>query len=133
MLTRRRVSRIFYLRKFFDYPLSLKPETFINMGLKRTFNAGIGYLKSSLIKLDETSLENFYINRFGRPLYEMFFEDDRRTRLEFLNLVRWCKADVIFTHNAHDYNPDHMLTTKIINDIAAEGMIGILRPLGLSK
>ena len=75
MLIRNRVSRIFYLRKFFDYPLSLKPETFINMGFKRTFTAGWGYLKSCLIKLDETSLENFYVNRFGRPLYEMFFED----------------------------------------------------------
>ena len=25
---------------------------------------------------------------------------------------------MIFTHNPHDYNPDHMLTSKIINDIA---------------
>ena len=49
---------------------------------------------------------------------EMFFEIDRETRLKFINLVRHCKADVIFTHNPHDYNPDHMLTSKIINDIA---------------
>ena len=75
MLIRNRVSRIFYLRKFFDYPLSLKPETFLNMGFSRTVKAGVGYLKAALVKLDETSLENFYINRFGRPLYEMFFED----------------------------------------------------------
>lgn len=75
MLIRNRVSRIFYLRKFFDYPISLKPETFINMGFSRTMKAGFGYLKSVAVKKDETSLENFYINRFGRPLYEMFFED----------------------------------------------------------
>lgn len=74
-LLRNRVSRIFYLRKFFDYPISLKPETFINMGLKRTMQAGFGYLHSCVSKKEETSLENFYINRFGRPLYEMFFED----------------------------------------------------------
>ncbi len=74
-LLRNRVSRIFYLRKFFDYPISLKPETFINMGFKRTINAGFGYLHSCVSKLDETSLRNFYINRFGKPLYEMFFED----------------------------------------------------------
>ena len=49
---------------------------------------------------------------------EMFFEIDRETRLKFINLVRHCKADVIFTHSPHDYNPDHMLTSKIINDIA---------------
>ncbi len=75
LLLRNRVSRIYYLRKFFDYPISLKPETFINMGLPRTFKAGMGYLKSCVTKKEETSLENFYINRFGRPLYEMFFED----------------------------------------------------------
>lgn len=49
---------------------------------------------------------------------EMFFEENRKTRLEFINLVRYCKADVIFTHSLHDYNPDHMLTSKIITDIA---------------
>ena len=75
MLIRNRVSRIYYLRKFFDYPISLKPETFINMGFKRTAFAGFGYLKSIVKKLPETSLRNFYINRFGKPLYEMFFED----------------------------------------------------------
>ncbi len=74
-LLRNRVSRIFYLRKFFDYPISLKPETFINMGLKRTVQAGLGYVTSCVKKLPETSLRNFYINRFGKPLYEMFFED----------------------------------------------------------
>ncbi len=75
MLTRNRVSRIFYLRKFFDYPISLKWQTFANMGLWRTVKAGAGYLWAQVHKLPETSLENFYINRFGRPLYSMFFED----------------------------------------------------------
>jgi len=74
-LKRRRVSRIFYLRKFFDYPISLKPRTFINMGFFRTIKAGFGYIKSSIFKKKEDSLENFYINRFGAPLYHMFFED----------------------------------------------------------
>jgi len=48
---------------------------------------------------------------------EMFFED-RAARIKFINLVRYCKADVILTHNPVDYNPDHELTSKIINDIA---------------
>jgi LmbE family N-acetylglucosaminyl deacetylase len=48
---------------------------------------------------------------------EMFYED-RSVRLKFINLVRYCKADVILTHNPEDYNPDHELTSKIINDIA---------------
>ncbi len=75
LLLRNRVSRIYYLRKFFDYPISLKPETFINMGLARTLKAGFGYVYSCVAKKEESSLENFYINRFGKPLYEMFFED----------------------------------------------------------
>lgn len=33
MLVRRRVSRIYYLRHFFDYPISMKLQTFKNMGL----------------------------------------------------------------------------------------------------
>jgi protoporphyrinogen oxidase len=75
MLVRDRVSRIFYLRKFFDYPISLKLQTFANMGLGRTIKAGFGYIRAAMCKRKENSLEDFYINRFGKPLYSMFFED----------------------------------------------------------
>lgn len=74
MLVRDRVSRIYYDRKFFDYPISMKPQTIKNMGFATTVKAGFSYLKSSVHKLPETSLENFYINRFGKKLYSMFFE-----------------------------------------------------------
>ncbi len=75
MLIRDRVSRIYFLKKFFKYPISMSAETFRNMGFKNTFRAGFGYLKSCFRKLPEDNLANFYINRFGKPLYEMFFED----------------------------------------------------------
>lgn len=78
MLVRDRVSRIFYLRKFFDYPISLSLRTFANLGLARTARAGAGYLYAAARRREERSLEDFYINRFGRPLYEMFFEDYTR-------------------------------------------------------
>ena len=74
-LTRRRVSRIYYLGKFFDYPISMKPKTFLNMGFFRTMSAGFGYIHSCIFKKKEDYLENFYINRFGKPLYNMFFKD----------------------------------------------------------
>lgn len=74
MLVRQRVSRIYYKKKFFDYPISMKPQTFINMGFVQTVKAGCSYLKSTVHKLPEDSLENFYINRFGKVLYSMFFE-----------------------------------------------------------
>ncbi len=75
MLVRDRVSRIFFLKKFFDYPISLSVQTLKNMGFRNTMRVGFGYMKSIFVKKSEDSLENFYINRFGRPLYEMFFED----------------------------------------------------------
>ena len=75
MLRRRRVSRIYYLRHFFDYPISIKPATFLAMGLARTCKAGWSYLLSAFFKRKEKSLEDFYINRFGKVLYQMFFED----------------------------------------------------------
>ena len=74
MLVRTRVSRIYYLKKFFDYPISMKFQTFKNMGFSRTIKAGFSYLKSTIIKREEKSLEDFYINRFGKVLYSMFFE-----------------------------------------------------------
>ena len=74
MLKRHRVSRIYFLKKFFDYPISMKPRTFTNMGFGRTMKAGFGYLGSCIHKRKEQSLEDFYINRFGKPLYQLFFE-----------------------------------------------------------
>ncbi len=74
MLMRRRVSRIYFDGKFYDYPISLKPETFKNMGFAATMKCGFSYLGAMLHKLPEDNLENFYINSFGRELYSMFFE-----------------------------------------------------------
>lgn len=74
MLKRGRVSRIYYDQKFFDYPISLKWETFANMGLATDIVAVFSYLASVVHKREEKSLEDFYINRFGRKLYSMFFE-----------------------------------------------------------
>ncbi|MDD4797281.1 MAG: NAD(P)/FAD-dependent oxidoreductase [Eubacteriales bacterium] len=74
LLLRDRVSRIYYGGKFYDYPISMKLQTSRNLGLGRTIQAGLGYLWSTVFKKPETSLENFYINRFGRRLYSMFFE-----------------------------------------------------------
>lgn len=74
MLMRHRVSRIYFLEKFFDYPISLKWETLKNMGFITTMQVGFSYLAAVLHKRPEDNLENFYINRFGRKLYSMFFE-----------------------------------------------------------
>lgn len=76
MLVRRRLSRIFFLRKFFSYPITLSRETLGNLGPLRTARIGVSYLRSLLAPVrEEKSLEDFFINRFGRELYRTFFKD----------------------------------------------------------
>lgn len=75
MLLRRRVSRIFYDGKFFDYPISINTETLKKLGILKCTQCFWGYMKSCVAHRNENSLEDFYINRFGKPLYEMFFKD----------------------------------------------------------
>ena len=74
VLIRHRVSRIYYDHTFFNYPVSLNGPTLKALGFARTMKVGFSYLGAQIHKLPETSLENFYVNRFGRKLYSMFFE-----------------------------------------------------------
>ena len=75
MLIRPRKSRIYYLRKFFDYPIKLTGNTIRNLGPARMTRIGISYVASRLHPIkEEKSLEDFLINRFGRELYLTFFK-----------------------------------------------------------
>lgn len=75
-LIRNRLSRIYFLRKFFDYPLKLSATTFGNLGMVRMLRIGMSYAWSQLKPIrHERSLEDFLINRFGRELYRTFFKD----------------------------------------------------------
>jgi protoporphyrinogen oxidase len=74
MLIRPRKSRIYYSRKFFDYPISLSKNTVTNLGLIRMGRIGMSYMKACAMPIKpEDTLEQFLINRFGRELYETFF------------------------------------------------------------
>jgi protoporphyrinogen oxidase len=76
MLNRSRLSRIFFLRKFFNYPISFNFNTLSNLGIKRTLRIGLSYIKTSFNQIKpEKSLEDFFINRFGSELYRTFFKD----------------------------------------------------------
>ncbi len=76
MLLRSRVSRIFFMRKLFDYPLSLNLRTIANLGFLRTSKIGLSYLKARLFPIDdEKTLKDFLTNRFGKELYLTFFKD----------------------------------------------------------
>jgi protoporphyrinogen oxidase len=75
MLVRPRKSRIYYLRKFFDYPIKLSANTLENLGPVRMARIGVSYVASRLRPIKhERSLEDFLINRFGRELYLTFFK-----------------------------------------------------------
>ena len=75
MLLRNRTSRIYFLRKLFEYPIRLNKSTLIKLGPLRTLRIGISYVKSALFPLKrEDTLEEFFINRFGKELYHTFFK-----------------------------------------------------------
>ncbi len=76
MLIRSRLSRIYYRRKFFDYPLKLSLKTLGNLGALYTLSVGMSYLAARAFKRNpEATLEDFLINRFGDKLYRTFFKD----------------------------------------------------------
>lgn len=75
MLVRQRKSRIYFLRRFFDYPIRLTFGTLRKIGAARTVHCGVSYLRSAILpQREERSLEDFLINRFGRQLYLTFFK-----------------------------------------------------------
>ncbi|MFT9296203.1 MAG: NAD(P)/FAD-dependent oxidoreductase [Acetobacter orientalis] len=76
MLVRSRLSRIYYNKRFFDYPLKLTPENLSKLGLQKTFLFGLSYVWARVKKITpEITLEDFFINRFGRKLYLQFFKE----------------------------------------------------------
>lgn len=76
MLIRSRLSRIFYRRRFFDYPLKFNATTLGNLGPSYTAAIGTSYLKACFLpRLPELTLEDFLVNRFGDKLYRTFFKD----------------------------------------------------------
>ena len=75
MLVRPRKSRIYFMRSFFDYPLSLSADTLGRLGFMRTFRIVLSYLASRISqRKPEKTLEDFLINRFGTELYLTFFK-----------------------------------------------------------
>jgi protoporphyrinogen oxidase len=74
LLTRRRLSRIYYDRKFFDYPL--RPvDALLKLGPARAARCVASYLKAKARPTrPERSVEDWVVNRFGRVLFETFFK-----------------------------------------------------------
>jgi protoporphyrinogen oxidase len=74
MLDRPRLSRIYYDKKFFDYPI--KPiNAFVNLGPVRSFLILLSYIKIKLFPYkNPNTYERWVTNQFGRKLYLLFFK-----------------------------------------------------------
>lgn len=76
MLVRSRLSRIYFLKQFFSYPVTLSVQTLRGLGLIRTMKIFFSYMAARINpRKNEKSLEDFFINRFGKELYLTFFKD----------------------------------------------------------
>ena len=73
-LRRPRLSRIYYNRKFFHYPI--RPfDALFNLGLVESTRVILSYLHSQIFPYpSEESFEEWVSNRFGRRLYQVFFK-----------------------------------------------------------
>jgi len=72
-LLRPRLSRIYYRKKFFSYPLVAK-DAFFGLGLFEAFRIIASYVQARVFPSpNEKNLEQWLCNRFGRRLYESFF------------------------------------------------------------
>ncbi len=75
MLQRPRVSRIFYRKNFFPYPIGITLLVAKRLGFFNTLLIGLSYIWRQIFPIrSEEFLDSFYRNRFGDRLYKTFFE-----------------------------------------------------------
>jgi protoporphyrinogen oxidase len=73
-LLRKRLSRIYYAKKFFHYPLQ-PADALRKLGLWNATRILGSFLKAQILPVrPEHNFEDWVINRFGRRLYEIFFK-----------------------------------------------------------
>jgi len=76
MLCLNRLTRILFLGRFFDYPISMSLNTLKNLGFTKLLKIFASYVSIRLSPIkEEKSLEDFFINRFGKELHSIFFKD----------------------------------------------------------
>lgn len=74
MITRDRLSRIYYKKKFYNYPLAAS-EVISNLGKVESFLCVASYLKAKLtLRAQASNLEEWIIAKFGSRLYRTFFK-----------------------------------------------------------
>ena len=82
MLTRNRVSRIYYKKKFFDYPIKPNAKLFLNMGFADTVVAGCSSVFGIIEFLDERGLHMLLVLLCRKKLYQVVLQNSHRLRLQ---------------------------------------------------
>ncbi len=73
-LKRKRLSRIYFEKKFFNYPLELS-DVLLKINPLRSFGFLLSYLKATCTNhLEAHSLEDWLTQHFGKGLYKTFFK-----------------------------------------------------------
>lgn len=75
MLQRERLSHILWNSKLINYPIQLDIDTVKALGIFDSVKVILSYLKEKCGYRKINNLEDFYVNRFGKQLYSMFFKD----------------------------------------------------------
>ncbi|MBI2596287.1 FAD-dependent oxidoreductase [Candidatus Daviesbacteria bacterium] len=74
MLVRKRLSRIYYDKKFYNYPL-LASNALKNLGIKKSIKIILSWIKRQFNKYkDEFTFDQWVANRFGDELFKIFFK-----------------------------------------------------------
>lgn len=74
LIKRKRISRIYYRRKFFSYPLDPR-ELLIKLPLFEILNFGLSFIKSKIAPpSNQENFEAWIVARFGKSLYRAFFQ-----------------------------------------------------------
>jgi len=69
------------------------------------------------------SVDATYIN-LGHP--DEFLLDSAQVRLDLIEAIRRCGAELIFTHYSEDYNRDHEITTSLVRHCAMQACLPVI-------
>ncbi|MBR4413448.1 MAG: FAD-dependent oxidoreductase [Lachnospiraceae bacterium] len=75
ILSREKLTRIYKDNKFYESPIKFNKDAVKNFGIATSIKSGFSQIGGNVFKHKETSLEDYYMNRFGKQLYQMFIEE----------------------------------------------------------
>ncbi len=75
LLSREKLVRIYKDNKYYESPVKFNKDAVKNFGFANSIKTGFSQIGNNVFKHKETSLEDYYINRFGKQLYTMFIAE----------------------------------------------------------